>query len=193
MTLRFVSPEDVTALLAIYQRYISTAVTFEYTLPSAEEFTRRVNSISAFYPYLVLTDGAAQGGETVLGYAYAHRIAERAAYGWGAELSIYLHPDTAGKGLGKRLYRVLIALLRLQGVRTVYGLVASPNPASEGLHTSLGFRLMGVQQKAGFKNGRWIDLLRFEKAIALYPDHPQPVVPIGTLPAGQIQSCLAQF
>ena len=91
--------------------------------------------------------------------------------------------------IGDVPYRVLqgrvhkgCALLRLQGVRTVYGLVSSPNPASEGLHRSLGFRLMGVQQKAGYKNGRWIDLLWFEKSIAPYDPAPAPMIPVGQLP-----------
>ena len=185
MTLRFAAPEDVSALLSIYERYISTPITFEYTLPSLEEFARRVASVQTFYPYLV----AEENGE-LLGYAYAHRIAERAAYHWGAELSIYLRPDAVRRGLGKQLYQSLIALLRLQGVRTVYGLVASPNPASEGLHRSLGFHRMGVQRNAGYKNGRWIDLLWFEKAIAPCDVPPAPLTPIGMLPGEQVRAIL---
>lgn len=185
MKLRFASPEDVPALLAIYEHYISTVITFEYALPSQEEFARRVSSVSKEYPYL-----AAEENGVLLGYAYAHRIAERAAYGWGAELSIYLHPDAAGRGLGKRLYSSLIELLRLQGVRTVYGLVASPNPASEGLHRSLGFRLMGIQRRAGYKNGRWVDLLWFEKPIASYDADPAPLLPVGQLPEEAVLAVL---
>ncbi len=188
MKLRFASEADMPALLSIYEQYIPTTITFEYILPSREEFARRVSSISQFYPYLVLEDDG-----VLLGYAYAHRIAERAAYGWGAELSIYLRPDAAGAGLGTRLYRVLMELLRLQGVRTVYGLVASPNPASEGLHAALGFRLMGVQERAGYKNDRWIDLLWFEKAIASYDPSPAPPVSISRLPQGQVQAVLNSF
>lgn len=186
--LRFALPEDVPALLSVYAPYIPTTVTFEYSLPGREEFSRRVSSISSIYPYL-----AAERQGDILGYAYAHRIAERAAYGWGAELSVYLRPDALGQGLGRRLYGALIELLRLQGVRTVYGLVASPNPASEGLHAALGFRLMGVQKNAGFKNGRWIDLLWFEKAIAPYGPEPAPVVPIGQLSGRQAERVLDRF
>lgn len=188
MKLRFAILEDVPALLAVYEPYISTTVTFEYVLPSQEEFSRRVSSVSSVYPYLVLEDAG-----QVVGYAYAHRIAERAAYGWGAELSVYLSPAAAGQGLGKRLYQVLTGLLCLQGVRTVYGLVASPNPASEGLHRALGFTLMGVQHKAGYKNGQWIDLLWFEKAIAPYNPEPKPVTPIGQLPKHEIQQIINRF
>lgn len=186
--IRFVSKADVPALLDIYRHYISTIVTFEYVLPGGEEFARRVDAVSQVYPYLVLE----QDGR-VLGYAYAHPIAERAAYGWGAELSIYLHPDAAGRGAGTRLYRVLMELLRLQGVRTVYGLVASPNPASERLYASMGFDLMGVQRNAGYKNGSWIDLLWFEKAIAPYTPEPAPLVPAGKLPGEQVRAILNRF
>ena len=185
MTLRFAAPEDVSALLSIYERYISTPITFEYTLPSLEEFARRVASVQTFYPYLV----AEENGE-LLGYAYAHRIAERAAYRWGAELSIYLRPAAVCRGLGKQLYQSLIALLRLQGVRTVYGLVASPNPASEGLHRSLGFHRMGVQRNAGYKNGRWVDLIWFEQSIAPYVHQPGPVLPVGQLAPKDIETAL---
>lgn len=185
--LRFASETDVPALLSIYRHYIPTTVTFEYELPSPAEFARRVASVSEVYPYLVLEEDA------VLGYAYAHPIAERASYGWGAELSIYLRPDAAGKGLGRRLYRVLIQLLRLQGVHTVYGLVASPNPASEGLHAALGFRVMGVQRKAGYKNGRWIDLLWFERAIASYDPDPAPLIPVSNLPQEAVRAALNSF
>lgn len=76
--LRFAGQEDVPALLDIYRPCISTEITFEYVLPSLEEFSQRVASISERYPYLT-----AERDETLLGYAYAHPIAQRAAYGWG--------------------------------------------------------------------------------------------------------------
>ena len=127
MILRFVTPQDCPALLDIYAQYIDTGVTFEYDLPTREEFTARISGICRDYPYLVC-----QEGDRVLGYAYAHRVWERAAYQWNAELSVYLAPDAVGKGLGKKLYAALEDLLRLQGVLTVYGLVTLPNPPARG-------------------------------------------------------------
>ena len=188
MTLRFAMPQDVPALLEIYQAYIPTTVTFEYILPSGEEFGGRVSSMGAVYPYLV----AEEDGQA-LGYAYAHRVAERAAYAWGAELSIYLRPSAAGRGLGRRMYQALMELLAFQGVRTVYGLVSSPNPASERLHEALGFRRAGVQKNAGYKNGRWIDLLWFERAIAPYDPEPAPIIPVRELPGERVQEVLERF
>ena len=186
--LRFATAADAPALLAIYNESIPTNVTFEYELPSVEEFARRIVTMSAVYPYLV----AEENGVPV-GYAYAHQIGERAAYRYGAELSIYLSASACGKGLGKKLYAILMDLLRLQGIRTVYGLVASPNPASEALHRGFGFHLMGKQRNAGYKNGGWIDLLWFEKAIVPYDQTPAPLLPIGALPREAVDKILASF
>lgn len=186
MKLRFAEQGDVPALLEIYGCYIKTDVTFEYQLPSQEEFSHRVEAVCGLYPYLV----AEENGQ-IQGYAYAHRIGERAAYEWGAELSIYLKPEAAGLGLGEKLYTALEKLLRLQGVRTVYGLVASPNPASQRLHEKMGFRVMGVQRNAGYKNGRWIDLIWYEKPIAEYGAQPEGLLPVGELPKEQIDKLLA--
>ena len=188
MTLRFATPDDAPALLNIYRQSIPTTVTFEYELPSREEFVRRITTMSAVYPYLILEEDG-----QVLGYAYAHQIGERAAYRFGAELSIYLDHCCKGRGLGKRLYQVLIRLLRLQGVRTVYGLVASPNPASEALHRALGFHVMGIQAKAGYKNGQWIDLIWYEMVILPYDEYPAPIIPIHHLPTHEIQTILNHF
>ena len=121
MQLRFADPRDTAACLAIYAQYIDTSITFETALPSEDEFAGRIRAYGAVYPWLV----AEENGE-ILAYAYAHRAQERAAYDWNAELSVYVSKDAAGRGLGTRLYRALLALLKEQGVRTAYGVVTMP-------------------------------------------------------------------
>lgn len=187
MIIRFARAEDAQALLDIYAQYIHTPITFEYELPSAAEFARRISSTLADgYPYLVCQDG-----DEVLGYAYAHRLGERAAYQWNAELSIYLSSRAAGRGLGTALYLTLMDLLRLQGVKTVCGIVTRPNPASEGLHRALGFRLTGVREKAGYKNGTWHDVMWLEKPLGTYGPQPSPVLPVGQLPRDAVERVLS--
>ena len=187
MIIRFARAEAAQALLDIYAQYIHTPITFEYELPSAAEFARRISSTLADgYPYLVCQDG-----DEVLGYAYAHRLGERAAYQWNAELSIYLSSRAAGRGLGTALYLTLMDLLRLQGVKTVCGIVTRPNPASEGLHRALGFRLTGVREKAGYKNGTWHDVMWLEKPLGTYGPQPSPVLPVGQLPRDAVERVLS--
>ena len=110
MQLRFAVPSDAGALLRIYDEYINTSITFEYALPGEAEFAARIADISAEYPYLALFDGGVPAA-----YAYAHRAQARAAYGWNAELSIYIAQAYAGHGLGRLLYEALMELLRRQG------------------------------------------------------------------------------
>lgn len=188
MKLRFAAPADSGALLAIYGQYIDTPVTFEYVLPSGEEFARRVEDISRDYPYLVCEDGG-----KLVGYAYAHRQMERAAYQWNAELSVYLDREYTARGLGKKLYGCLMELLRLQGVRTVYGVVTVPNEKSEGLHRAMGFHTMGVCRSTGYKSGAWHDVALFEKAIAPYDRDPAPFRLIRELPEERLADILKQY
>ena len=186
--IRFAAAADAAALLGIYGQYIDTPITFECALPSEEAFRRRVAEYGAACPYLVWeVDGR------ILGYAYAHRLGERAAYQWSAELSIYLGRDSTGRGLGRRLYGALMELLRLQGVRTAYGCVTLPNAGSEGLHAAMGFRLTGTWHRAGFKCGAWRDVGWFEKTIAPYDPSPAPVRPIGEVPAAAAAEILERY
>lgn len=185
MLVRLVVPNDSTALLNIYGQYIETPVTFEYVLPTEQEFANRIAGISKCYPYLVCEEN-----KQIKGYAYACRHLERAAYQWNAELSVYLDRSFTSRGLGKKLCRILIDILKLQGVRTVYGGVVVPNAKSEALHKSLGFEAAGVYPNMGYKCGKWRDVIWFAKQIAPYDVDPQPIIPIGRIPEEQIQKII---
>lgn len=186
-TVRLARPEDAGPLLDVYREYIDTSITFEYDLPTAEEFAQRIRDIEAVYPYLVLE----RAGRPV-GYAYAHRSRERKAYDWVAELSIYLDTSATGQGLGKRLYSCLIDLLAMQGLKTAMGCVTVPNAASEALHAALGFTRVGLSPNAGYKNG-WRDVAWFEKPLAPYDTPPAPLRPFPELDQAAVAERLRRF
>ena len=102
MKIRFAEERDSETLRKIYGQYIDTPVTFECELPGEREFAERIRNIAAFYPYLVCEEAG-----RILGYAYAHRQKERAAYQWNAELSVYLDQAAVSRGIGKKQYRAL--------------------------------------------------------------------------------------
>ena len=169
--IRFAAAKDAAELLEIYAPYVTgTTVSFEYEVPTVEEFRRRVEETSARYPYLVWEEDGA-----LLGYAYAHPYAARPAYQWSAELTVYLRQGVSRRGLGSQLYGALMELLRLQGVRNVYGCVTAENTASVAFHHALGFREAGRFSQVGYKLGRWLDVLWLEKALASGGE-PQPLV-----------------
>lgn len=188
MGIRMATTGDTAKLLAIYSQYIDTSITFEYTLPSLAEFAARISGVLAEYPYLVWQEDG-----KILGYAYAHRHMERAAYQWNAELSVYLDRTACRRGLGRRLYGALMELLTMQGILTAHALVTSPNPASQALHESMGFHLTAVHRLAGYKNGAWRDVLWYEKELASRGPDPMAPVPLSDLPRSRVAAVLESF
>ncbi len=172
LRIRPASADDADGIRAVYAPFVSTPVTFEEEVPSREAYRKRIESICEKYPCLV-----AEEGGRIVGFAYAHELRERIAFQWNAELSVYLAPAAQGRGAGSRLYAALIELLRLTGIKAVYGVVTSPNPASERLHSAFGFALMGVQPHAGFTCGAWHDVAWYVREIAPFEDAPAPPAP----------------
>ena len=181
VTLRFATPADAEALVAIYAPYIrKTAITYEYEIPTTEEFARRIETYSAKYPYLV-----AEINGIPVGYAYACPLGSRPAFDWSVETAIYICEDCKGLGIGKALYEKLEAILRSMGIRTMTAAVASvehDDPyltnASIAFHLRRGFTPVGTFHNAGCKFGRWYDLTWLEKEIGSYendPPHPKTV------------------
>lgn len=186
--IRFARIPDMAAMLEIYASYIDTPITFECELPEEQVFAKRMTDISVFYPCLACEE---QG--RIISYAYAHRPMAREAYQWNAELSVYLDPFYTSRGLGKKLYSVLMEILRLQGIRTVYGCVTVPNEKSEALHEGLGFRIIGTYCNAGYKAGKWQDVRWFEKAIAPYNVAPAPAVSMDAIPEESLRKIMSSF
>ncbi len=184
--IRPVSLEDSAQILNIYASFIrDTTITFEYEVPSLEEFTKRVDSISSHFPYIV----AEVNGE-IAGYAYSHTLRERAAYQWDAELSIYVSDAYQKLGLGKLLYGAIIELSKLQNIHTVYGCVTAPNPKSDRLHAYFGFEKVGVYHNTGYKHGGWHDVIWYEKQIKDYEIDPQPLISIQDVDQSELSSLL---
>ena len=187
-TFRMAREEDAARLLAIYTPYIETSITFETEPPSLEEFTGRIREIRTFYPYLV-----AERDGKIVGYAYAHRAFQRAAYRWDAELSVYLDREERGHGLGAQLYHRLISILRLQRMQTVYAIVTSPNPASEHLHERLGFHKAGFFENSGFKNGEWHGVTWYDLSIGDKKKiPPEEIVSVNEIPQEKLEAILTE-
>ena len=159
--IRFATVADVPAILAIYAPYVkNTAISFEYSVPTLEEFTARFDTITAQFPWLVWEEDG-----QVLGYAYAAAPFERAAFSWCAEPSIYLCPQIQGKGIGRKLYEALEKLLRCQGYRTLYAIVTTDNTPSIAFHKAVGYRHLADFPNCGFKLDRWHGITWLEKSL----------------------------
>lgn len=174
--IKIASPADAEALLDIYAPYIkNTAVTFEYHVPSVEEFAERIRHTLKKYPYLM----AVKNGE-ILGYAYAGPLHPRAAYAWSVETSIYVKKDKKHLGIGKLLYEALEKVLKKQHMLNVNACIAYPEKEDEYLtrdsvrfHEHMGYQLVAEFHQCAYKFGRWYHMVWMEKHIGAHVEHPQ--------------------
>lgn len=182
--IRIAQETDAEALLALYAPYVEkTAITFEYDVPTPEEFRGRIRHTLDRYPYLV----AEEDGE-IVGYAYAGSFKARSAYDWAVETSIYVAEGAKCQGYGRMLYETLEKLLALQHIINVNACIAYPETEdayltrdSVAFHTRMGYRLVGQFHKCGYKFGRWYDMVWMEKCLSAHPDKPLPVLPFGAV------------
>ncbi|HEY5078540.1 MAG TPA: arsinothricin resistance N-acetyltransferase ArsN1 family B [Opitutaceae bacterium] len=173
--IRLANAGDAAQVAEIYRPYCEeSAVSFEEKAPDAGEMAARIGKTNERYPFLVDEEGGA-----VRGYAHASAHRVKAAYRWAVEVTVYLHPDHRGKGLGRALYRELFARLRAQGLVKAYAGILIPNPPSQRLHESMGFTLVGIYTKVGYKHGAWRDVGWWQ--LSLQPEIDSPPEP--TLPS----------
>lgn len=193
-SIRLAKVSDAAALADIYRPFVISddlalsTVSFEYEAPYAEEFGNRIEKFSKDFPYLVLLED-----DKPIGYAYAHPFIERAAYQWGAEVTIYLSHAGQGKGLGVVLYQALEDLLRLQNIIHLYSCVTGSNEHSIGMHERMGYKIIGRFHKTGFKKGVWLDMYWLEKEIADFPAQPEPRKSFPLVAEAAVQEVLEKY
>lgn len=180
MQIRIATTEDAVAIREIYAPYVmQTAVSFEYEVPSVQEFEKRISNTLKEYPYLVAIQN-----DRVVGYAYAGPFHTRDAYKHCAELSIYLNQDVKRNGIGRALYTKIEEILIKQNICTVHACIASPDGEDEHLtgdseqfHAKMGFKLAGRHEACGFKFGKWYSIVWMDKVIGERTENPDSFIP----------------
>ena len=157
--IRIAEERDAAPMLDIYAPYVrETTITFEYEVPTPEAFLARFEGITRDFPWLVWEEDG-----VILGYAYASAPFTRAAYGWCAEPTVYLRPEARGRNIAARLYAVLEEILWRQGYQVLYALVCGENTQSRRFHEKHGYRVCAEFPDIGYKMGRWLSLIWYEK------------------------------
>ena len=179
--IRLAEARDAAALASIYAPSVTDSpASFEEVAPDAAEMARRLAATLAVAPWLVLEDAAAAddpAAGSLVGYAYASRHRERAAYQWSVDVTVYVRQDQHRRGVGRALYLPLFELLRAQGFHAAHAGITLPNAASVGLHEALGFRPVAVYPKVGWKQGAWHDVGWWQLELRPRPDLPPPTLP----------------
>lgn len=172
ITLRMATPDDAAAVCALYNWYVRHGTqTFQYAPSTVEEYRANIAHVRENAPFILAesADGRLQG------FACAHLWHEREAYSWDVETTVYCAPDCVGQGVGGRLYRALLALLKAQGYYNAFALVAGNNRQSNDFHRAMGFKKMATEKRTGYKFGQWLDLDYWVMALHEGGGEPQPV------------------
>ena len=173
IAIRVAALDDAEELLEIYAPYVrETAITFEYEVPSPEEFRERIAHTLEKYPYLV-----AEHDGKIVGYAYVSPFKERAAYAWAVETSIYVDQNCKRMGIGKKLHSALEHCLKEMGILNMEACIGYPEEYDEYLtknsaqfHEHLGYRMIGEFEKCGYKFHRWYNMVWMEKIIGIHEE-----------------------
>ena len=151
---RLAAPADADQINLIYAPICANSpISFEIQAPTREEMQARIVKTLDRYPWLVC-----EHDREVLGYVYAGVFNERAAYIWSVMTTVYIRADLRRSGVGAGLYTSLFEILRRQGFYNAMAGITLPNPASVGLHRSLGFESAAIYRNVGYKAGAWHDV-----------------------------------
>ncbi|MDY0250307.1 MAG: N-acetyltransferase family protein [Pseudomonas sp.] len=153
--IRDVQADDFEAIAQIYNYYISnTVISFEESEVDGEEISNRVKKVeSAGLCWLVF-----EQNNEILGYAYAAKWHERAAYRNTVEVSVYLQHQMKGRGYGSALYKALFHRLKDTSIHIAIAGIALPNPESIKLHERFGMQQVAHYKEVGCKFGQWLDV-----------------------------------
>jgi phosphinothricin acetyltransferase len=154
---------DLARVSEIYAYHVENGTgTFETTAPTLDEMRERWREVlGRGLPFLVATRG-----QSVLGFAYVNWFKPRPAFRFSAEDSIYIDPQSIGKGVGRELLQNLVRQSEACGVRKLIAVIGdSGNRGSIGLHQAMGFESVGTIKACGWKFGRWLDVVLMEKSL----------------------------
>ena len=162
VAVREVRDADWDAVAEIYGYHVLQGVaSFEYEPPDVAELRRRYGEVRARgLPYVV-----AERASRLLGFAYASPFRLRPAYRYTVEDSVYVHPDTVREGIGRRLLQAVIEACAAAGRRRLVAVIGGADDRSIAFHRKCGFEEAGRLPGAGWKHGRWLDLVIMHRAL----------------------------
>jgi phosphinothricin acetyltransferase len=143
---------------AIYLEGIATGeATFETVVPSWEKWDAN------HLPLARLAAFSEKDAGTLIGWAALSPVSTRAVYAGVAEVSVYVAKAARAVGVGRELLERLVQESEARGIWTLQASIFLENKASVQLHTSCGFRQVGVRERIGKLDGVWRDTLLLER------------------------------
>lgn len=162
MHIRLATTADADAIGAIYNYEVANSTVTTDLVPRSPEAQRQwLTERSGARAVLVAENEAG----AVVGFASLSPYRDRPAYATTVENSIYIDRNYQGSGIGRALLTELLEVARSHGFHTVMARVVSGHESSLGLHTALGFRVIGTEIEVARKFGRWLNMVVLQKML----------------------------
>lgn len=161
MLIRNALIKDIDDINEIYNYEVLNGVaTFDTDEKTHEEREEWLGHHNEKYPCIV-----AEKEGKVLAWGSLTQYSTRKAYDGTCEISIYVHQNARGMGLGKEIMIELLDRAKNNGIHVILSRVAGENEASKYLHINFDFELVGILKEVGYKFNRYIDVNFYQKLI----------------------------
>lgn len=150
-----VRSEHFQRIAEIYNEYIRLGnATMDESLKTAADIAGWVNKFNDREKLYVLTKA-----EQCIGWGIIKRYSDRHGYRFACETAVYLTEAECKKGYGTLLKKHLITTCKKLEYRHLVAKIFAGNKASIEYNLRLGYTVVGTQNKIGFRNGQWQDVV----------------------------------
>lgn len=151
--------KDLQAITDIYnEAIVNTTATFDTETKTLADRRQWFESHTGRHPIVV-----ADIDDRVVGWASVSRWSDRCAYDTTVEVSVYVHHDFRGQGIGKRLMEVITLEAEKAGAHNIISRITQGNEKSIHIHELLGYEHVGVLKEVGKKFGKYLDVHIMQK------------------------------
>ena len=160
--IRITELKDIPAITEIYNdASLNSTATFDTKIKTIADRMEWFNNHGEKYPVL-----SAEMDDNVIGWASLSKWSDRCAYEKTAEVSVYIHKDFRGKGIGKKLLEQLILQGKKAGIHYMLARISQGNESSIHIHEVFGFEHIGVMKEVGFKFGKFLNVHLMQKVFS---------------------------
>jgi phosphinothricin acetyltransferase len=154
--------EYLSEVLQIYTYYVlNTTVSFHMQIPTRKQMRQMVFFNNEKYKTLVILDD-----KQICGYVLINQYKDREAYDATAEVTIYLKPESVGKGIGSIAISYIEDYAKQQGVHVLLAIICGRNEASIRLFSKNGYNKCAHYKEVGLKFGQLLDIVAYQKIIS---------------------------
>lgn len=156
-----VSVDDTNSLLQIYNYYIlNSTATFHIEPITLDEMSSILFADDPLYESFII-----KNENSILGYVLLTPYKKREAYRRSAEVTLYLHPDFIGLGVGTKAINFIEELARKKRIKTLLSIICGENISSIKLFEKCNYIKSGHLKNVGEKFGRALDIIIYQKEL----------------------------